>query len=50
MIPTTPAEPPQERPRSTPPVRALAKRLGVDLALVAASGVTGIIGREDVER
>lgn len=50
VIPTTPAELPQERPRSTPPVRALAKRLGVDLALVAASGVTGIIGREDVER
>lgn len=39
-----------ERPRSTPPVRQLAKRLGVDLALVAASGVTGVIGREDVER
>lgn len=50
VIPATPAGLPQERPRSTPPVRALAKRLGVDLALVAASGVTGIIGREDVER
>ncbi|WP_336633165.1 MULTISPECIES: dihydrolipoamide acetyltransferase family protein [unclassified Microbacterium] len=41
---------PLERPRSTPPVRQLAKRLGVDLALVAASGVTGVIAREDVER
>lgn len=42
-------EPGRERPRSTPPVRALAKRLGVDLSLVEASGVTGIITREDVE-
>lgn len=41
---------PHERPRSTPPVRQRAKQLGVDLALVEASGVTGIIGREDVER
>ncbi|GAA1653354.1 dihydrolipoamide acetyltransferase family protein [Microbacterium flavum] len=39
-----------ERPRSTPPVRQLAKQLGVDLALVEASGVEGIIRREDVER
>lgn len=38
-----------ERPRSTPPVRKLAKDLGVDLALVAASGVTGVITRSDVE-
>ncbi|WP_454118752.1 dihydrolipoamide acetyltransferase family protein [Microbacterium lacticum] len=38
-----------ERPRSTPPVRLLAKNLGVDLALVEASGVTGVIRREDVE-
>jgi 2-oxoisovalerate dehydrogenase E2 component (dihydrolipoyl transacylase) len=39
----------RERPRSTPPVRKLAKDLGVDLDLVAASGVTGIITRDDVE-
>ena len=39
-----------ERPRSTPPVRQLAKQLGVDLALVEASGVTAVIRREDVER
>lgn len=39
-----------ERPRSTPPVRQLAKQLGVDLALVEASGVEGVIRREDVER
>ncbi|WP_448257473.1 dihydrolipoamide acetyltransferase family protein [Microbacterium aurum] len=39
-----------ERPRSTPPVRAYAKERGVDLALVEASGVTGVIRREDVDR
>lgn len=38
-----------ERPRSTPPVRKLAKDLGVDLALVEASGVSGVITRADVE-
>lgn len=44
-----PIDVPLERPRSTPPVRALAKQLGVDLALVEASGVTGVIARADVE-
>nr|WP_206686629.1 MULTISPECIES: dihydrolipoamide acetyltransferase family protein [Microbacterium] len=38
-----------ERPRSTPPVRKLAKDLGIDLALVEASGASGIITRADVE-
>ncbi|GAA1931733.1 dihydrolipoamide acetyltransferase family protein [Microbacterium aoyamense] len=42
-------ERPLERPRSTPPVRALAKQLGVDLVLVEASGASGIITRADVE-
>lgn len=46
---TVPERELRERPRSTPPVRKLAKDLGVDLALVEASGVTGIITREDVE-
>lgn len=40
---------PIERPRSTPPVRKLAKELGVDLALVEATGASGIITRADVE-
>lgn len=44
-----PAEIVRERPRSTPPVRKLAKELGVDLALVEASGATGLITRADVE-
>ncbi|MFE7844761.1 dihydrolipoamide acetyltransferase family protein [Microbacterium sp. NPDC057407] len=40
---------PVERPRSTPPVRLFAKQLGVDLALVEATGAGGIITRADVE-
>lgn len=42
-------ERPLERPRSTPPVRLLAKQLGVDLALVDATGANGVITRADVE-
>ncbi|NUT71725.1 dihydrolipoamide acetyltransferase family protein [Pseudarthrobacter sp. C4D7] len=37
-----------ERPRSTPPVRKLAKDLGLDLARVAGTGAGGLITREDV--
>jgi pyruvate dehydrogenase E2 component (dihydrolipoamide acetyltransferase) len=37
-----------ERPRSTPPVRKLAKDLGVELAAVAGTGAGGLITREDV--
>ncbi|GAA5204254.1 dihydrolipoamide acetyltransferase family protein [Microbacterium jejuense] len=44
-----PVEAPLERPRSTPPVRALAKQLGIDLALVEATGAAGVITRGDVE-
>ncbi len=38
-----------ERPRSTPPVRAYAKRLGVDLVLVAATTGDRVITRDDVD-
>lgn len=38
-----------ERPRSTPPVRAHAKRLGVDLVLVAAEIGARLITRSDVD-
>ncbi|MGC9382934.1 E3 binding domain-containing protein, partial [Streptomyces sp. MH13] len=38
----------RERPLAKPPVRKLAKDLGVDLATVAPTGPDGIITREDV--
>jgi 2-oxoisovalerate dehydrogenase E2 component (dihydrolipoyl transacylase) len=38
-----------ERPRSTPPVRAHAKRLGVDLVLIAAEVGDRLITRADVD-
>lgn len=37
-----------ERPRSTPPVRKLAKDLGVDLSEVVGTGPAGLISRDDV--
>lgn len=37
-----------ERPRSTPPVRKLAKDLGIDLAEVVGTGPAGLISRDDV--
>ncbi|HAP91246.1 MAG TPA: branched-chain alpha-keto acid dehydrogenase subunit E2, partial [Arthrobacter bacterium] len=46
-VETRPAET-AERPRSTPPVRKLAKDLGVELAAVAGTGAGGLITREDV--
>jgi len=49
-LPTGPVETVQgERPRSTPPVRAHAKRLGVDLVLVAAEIGDRPITRADVD-
>lgn len=49
LVETAPAEPlTGERPRSTPPVRKLAKDLGVDLELVTGSGPGGLITRDDV--
>jgi pyruvate dehydrogenase E2 component (dihydrolipoamide acetyltransferase) len=38
-----------ERPRATPPVRKLARELGVDLTRIAGSGDRGLITRHDVE-
>ncbi|MFC8923740.1 dihydrolipoamide acetyltransferase family protein [Cellulosimicrobium sp. NPDC057127] len=37
-----------ERPRSTPPVRALAKKLGVHVERVAGTGPDGLVTRADV--
>jgi pyruvate dehydrogenase E2 component (dihydrolipoamide acetyltransferase) len=39
---------PAERPRSTPPVRKLAKDLGIDLEAVHGTGPRGLITRDDV--
>ncbi|MEU1051484.1 dihydrolipoamide acetyltransferase family protein [Streptomyces sp. NPDC005876] len=43
-----PAQAPRERPLAKPPVRKLAKDLGVDLATVTPTGPDGIVTREDV--
>lgn len=48
-LPSVSLETVLERPRSTPPVRAHAKRLGVDLVLVAASVGDRLITRRDVD-
>ena len=49
-VPPVPAEPRVgERPRSTPPVRAYAKSLGIDLVLVAAEVGDRPITRDDVD-
>ena len=37
-----------DRPRSTPPVRALARDLGIDLTTVTGTGRDGLITRDDV--
>jgi pyruvate dehydrogenase E2 component (dihydrolipoamide acetyltransferase) len=47
---TKPAEGQDERPRSTPPVRKLAKDLGVSLEEVKGSGPNGLITRDDVRK
>ncbi len=52
---SAPAAPPSvesrhEVPRSTPPVRKLARDLGIDLAGIPGTGDKGIITREDIER
>ncbi|MCY1157774.1 MAG: 2-oxo acid dehydrogenase subunit, partial [Citricoccus sp.] len=39
-----------ERPRSTPPVRKLAKDLGLDLADITGTGTDGVVTRDDVKR
>ncbi len=44
------ATPPARRPSATPRTRALARKLGVDLATIAGSGPGGRITDDDVER
>ncbi|MEF3404200.1 dihydrolipoamide acetyltransferase family protein [Agromyces sp. CCNWLW203] len=48
--PAAPATDRTERPRSTPPVRKLARDLGIDLETIEGSGERGLITRDDVER
>lgn len=55
VLPSTPAEetgpgpvPAPERPLAKPPVRKLARDLGVDLASVTPTGEGGVVTREDV--
>jgi 2-oxoisovalerate dehydrogenase E2 component (dihydrolipoyl transacylase) len=43
------AAPPAERPRSTPPVRHLARQLDIELASIAGTGPDGLITRLDIE-
>ncbi|MEU9026210.1 dihydrolipoamide acetyltransferase family protein [Streptomyces sp. NPDC048383] len=43
-----PAQPTGERPLAKPPVRKLAKDLGIDLAAVVPTGQGGVVTREDV--
>lgn len=51
VLPESGAAPAQvgERPRSTPPVRAYAKRSGVDIVLVAADVGDRVITRDDID-
>ncbi|MCQ1947980.1 MULTISPECIES: dihydrolipoamide acetyltransferase family protein [unclassified Arthrobacter] len=49
-VPTPAPDPEQERPRSTPPVRKLARDMGVDLTQVQGSGPGGLVVRTDVVR
>ena len=47
--PAAPTPAPRRAPLATPPVRKLAKDLGVDLASVVASRADGVISRADLE-
>lgn len=55
ITPETPAptswgsDSPADRPRSTPPVRKLARDLGVDLASMVGTGPQGLITRADID-
>ncbi|MEI2276378.1 2-oxo acid dehydrogenase subunit E2 [Paenarthrobacter ilicis] len=48
-VPPSEKEPVSERPRSTPPVRKLARDRGIDLHQVRGTGPGGLITREDVQ-
>ncbi|MFJ3974493.1 dihydrolipoamide acetyltransferase family protein [Streptomyces sp. NPDC090021] len=48
VLPAVPAQPGGERPLAKPPVRKLAKDLGIDLTSVVPTGDGGVVTREDV--
>ncbi|MEV0536179.1 dihydrolipoamide acetyltransferase family protein [Kitasatospora sp. NPDC050463] len=48
VVPVLPEQPTGDRPLAKPPVRKLAKDLGVDLRAVTATGPGGVVTREDV--
>ncbi|MFJ6778591.1 dihydrolipoamide acetyltransferase family protein [Streptomyces yangpuensis] len=48
VLPAVPAQPGGERPLAKPPVRKLAKDLGIDLSSVVPTGDGGVVTREDV--
>ena len=50
FVPERATSPSEVRALAKPPVRKLAKDLGVDIAQLAPSGPDGIVTREDVER
>jgi 2-oxoisovalerate dehydrogenase E2 component (dihydrolipoyl transacylase) len=50
VAPVRPTPATGERPRSTPPVRKLAKDLGLDLEAVPGTGPGGVVTRDDVTR
>jgi len=49
LVPSAAQSPAGARPQAKPPVRKLAKDLGVDLAALVGSGADGVITRADVE-
>ena len=48
-VPVAAAQTVRERPRSTPPVRKMARDLGVDLTELTGTGEDGLITRQDVQ-
>ncbi|MHA7135107.1 2-oxo acid dehydrogenase subunit E2 [Oerskovia turbata] len=48
LSPISPQRERGERPRSTPPVRRLAKQLGVHIDRIVGTGARGLVTREDV--
>ena len=47
---SSPTVPPKARGKATPAVRALARKLGVDVSIVQGTGPNGAITKSDVER